>query len=248
MDILDQILERKKEEVKSISLSYQKRTNSHAFLHALQKRGLSVIGEIKRKSLSKGDINLKLDPLSLAKQYELGGASAISVLTDEKGFGGTLQDLQVVKTGVEIPVLQKDFVVDPVQISQAINAGADAILLIVRVLGERLGEFIKLANEQGIDALVEVHNGEELGNAVTAGAKIIGVNNRDLHSFKVDLKRSKQLVSLLPKDCVKVAESGVNTVAEAQSLYMAGFDAVLIGEALVRSQDPQTMIQEMVDV
>lgn len=149
MDILDQILESKKEEVKSIGLSYQKRTNSYAFLHALQKGGLSVIGEIKRKSPSKGDINLKLDPLSLSQEYELGGASAISVLTDEKGFGGTLHDLQVVKTGVEIPVLQKDFFVDPVQISQAINAGADAILLIVRALGERIGEFIKLAEEQG---------------------------------------------------------------------------------------------------
>ncbi|MCB1106557.1 MAG: indole-3-glycerol phosphate synthase TrpC [Chlamydiia bacterium] len=248
MNILDQIIERKKEEVKLLKVEYQERKNSHAFLHALQKEGISVIAEIKRKSPSKGDIDLRLDPLSLAKEYERGGAAALSVLTDEKGFGGTVQDLKVVKKGVKIPVLQKDFVVDPIQISASIEAGADAILLIVRALKEKTGEFLRLSEKQGIDALVEVHDEKELKIAIDAGAKIIGVNHRDLQTFKVDLNQSLHLASLIPKECVKVAESGIKTVEETRRLYQGGFDAVLIGETLVRSEDPKRMIEEMNDL
>ena len=245
MDVLQQIVERKKEEVEAIHISVQKRTNSHAFLHALQKPGLSVIAEIKRKSPSKGYINPDLDAHETASKYEAGGAAAISVLTDKAGFGGSLADLEVVKQAVKVPVLQKEFIIDPVQVFQAIAINADAVLLIVRVLGERTKEFVSLCDEHGIDALVEVHDKKELEIAVSAGAKIIGINNRDLASFTVDFKHSEQLVSLIPADCVRVAESGVKTVDDAHSLHAMGFDAVLVGEALVRSADPQSMIQEM---
>ena len=245
-NFLEKIVSRKKEEIKGICVPYQERTNSNSFLKALQKPGLSVIGEIKRKSPSKGDINLHLNALSLAKEYESGGAAAVSVLTDEEGFGGTIEDLVTVKKGVEIPVLQKEFIIDPVQISQAVAIGADAVLLIVRALGDRLKEFLDLCNKQGIDALVEVHNQQEIELAMTAGAKIVGINNRDLKSFKVDLSTSEQSVNSIPRECVRVAESGVRSVADARRMYEAGFDAVLVGEALVTSTDPRTMIREMV--
>lgn len=248
MNMLEQILKRKKEEVKSISVAYQKRENTHDFLHALQKEGLSVIAEIKRKSPSKGDINLKLDPQSLAKEYEKGGAAAISVLTDFEGFGGTISDLKLVKRESKIPILQKDFIIDPIQISEAIAAEADAILLIVGALGERTGNFIRLSEEQGIDALVEIHGEEELKIAAEAGAKIIAINNRDLRTFQVDLENSIRLAKRLPKECVKVAASGVKTVDEARRLYKEGFDAILIGETLVKAGSPIKMIEEMNDI
>jgi indole-3-glycerol phosphate synthase len=246
--MLEKILKRKKEEVKSIKVAYQKKENTHAFLHALQREGLSVIAEIKRKSPSKGNINLDLDPQSLAKEYEKGGAAAISVLTDLEGFGGTISDLKLVRQETKVPILQKDFIIDPIQISEAILAGADAILLIVGALKERTGEFIQLAEEQGIDALVEIHGEEELKIAAEAGAKIIAINNRDLRTFQVDLEHSIRLAKRLPKECVKVAASGVKTVDEARRLYKEGFDAMLIGETLVKAESPTKMIEEMNDI
>jgi len=248
MNMLEKILKRKKEEVKSIKVAYQKRENTHAFLYALQREGLSVIAEIKRKSPSKGNINLNLDPQSLAKEYEKGGAAAISVLTDFEGFGGTISDLKLVKQESKVPILQKDFIIDPIQISEAIAAGADAILLIVGALKERTGEFIQLAEEQGIDTLVEIHGEEELKIAAEAGAKIIAINNRDLRTFQVDLEHSIRLAKRLPKECVKVAASGVKTVDEARCLYKEGFDAMLIGETLVKAESPTKMIEEMNDI
>ena len=245
MDVLQQIVERKKQEIKKIHVLFQKRTNSQAFFCALQKPGLSVIAEIKRKSPSKGDINPDLDALTIAKEYEAGGAAAISVLTDKEGFGGSLGDLEIVKEAVKIPVLQKEFIIDPVQISQAISVNVDAILLIVRVLGEKTKEFVTLCDEQGIDTLVEAHDKKELEIAINAGAKIIGINNRDLTNFRVDLRNSEELVSHIPPGCVSVAESGVKTIGDAHCLHEIGFDAVLVGEALVTSTDPQTMIKKM---
>lgn len=245
MNILDAIIERKKKEVKEIKIAYQKRENAHAFLKALKKPGLSVIGEIKRKSPSKGDIDLKLDPVSLAKQYEEGGVSAFSVLTDFEGFGGTLDDLKKIKEETILPILRKDFIVDPIQISESIAVGADAILLIVRALGERTEEFLRLADKQGVDALVEIHDEEELQIAVKAGAKIIGINNRDLRTFKVDLSHSERLAKLLPKGCIKVTESGIQSIDDARGLYAAGFDAVLIGETLVKAKSPKQFIEEL---
>jgi indole-3-glycerol phosphate synthase len=248
MDKLEEILLRKKEEVKTIDVKYQKRKNPHTFLKNLRQEGMSVIAEIKRRSPSKGDINNNLDPLALAKEYEKGGAAAISVLTDYEGFGGTLEDLKVVKKGVQTPILRKDFIVDLKQISEAIAVGADAILLIVKALKERTKEFVDAANEQGIDALVEVLDEEEIQIAIDAQAKIIGVNNRDLKTFSVDLTRSEKLVSLLPKDCIKIAESGVETLADAKRFYDVGYDGVLIGESLVKAPSPAQMIKEIHDI
>lgn len=254
VNILASIIERKKEEVERLkeevgSDPYHpmhgeiKRNNMRRFQNALQKRG--VIAEIKRKSPSKGALNLDLDPTSLAREYEAGGALAISVLTDYEGFGGTINDLIAVKKGVRIPVLQKDFIIDPIQIKQAIHVGADAILLIVAVLKERTVEFVELAEELGIDALVEVHDEKELKQAIECGARMIGVNNRDLKTFKVDMNLSLKLIEGVPKECLKVAESGVSSVEEAKNLFAGGFDALLIGETLVKHQDPKAFIGEV---
>jgi len=216
-------------------------------LHALQKDGLSVIAEVKRKSPSAGEIQAIQDPVALAKHYEAGGAAALSVLTDAESFGGALKDLELIVKNCQIPALRKDFVVDPLQIAEAILVGASAVLLIVSVLGEKTTVFLRQAEEMGIDALVEVHDEEELKIAVQAGAKIIGINSRDLKTFTVDLARAEHLVRLLPEGCVKVAESGIKTVADARRMHKAGFDAVLIGETLVRSGDPKKMIEEIHD-
>lgn len=254
MNLLDKIIERKKEEVERLkeevgSDPYHpmhgevKRKNMRRFQNALQKKG--VIAEIKRKSPSKGDLNPDLDPVALAKEYEAGGAVAISVLTDFEGFGGTIQDLIAVKKEVRIPVLMKDFIIDPIQIKQAVHAGADAILLIVACLKERTKEFMDMAEELGIDALVEVITEEELQIAIDCRARIIGINNRDLKNFQVDLDRSLKMIEGLPKECLKVAESGIANVKEAENLFKGGFDALLIGETLVKHKDPKALIGEM---
>lgn len=256
MIYLDQIIERKKEEVERLkeevgSDPYHplhndiKRKNLKRFENALRKKG--VIAEIKRKSPSKGNINPFLDPVQLAKEYEKGGAAALSVLTDEVGFGGTMKDLEEIKKNVRIPILRKDFIIDPLQIKEAIHGGADAILLIVAVLKERTGEFLQIAEELGIDALVEVFSEEDLKLAIEAGAKIIGINNRDLNTFEVDLSNSLKLVKQLPKECIKIAESGIKSVDEAKLLFEGGFDALLIGETLVRTRSPKEMLGEMND-
>lgn len=254
MNFLEKLIENKKEEVERLkeevgSDPYHpmhgeiRRKNMRRFQNALQKRG--VIAEIKRKSPSKGALNLKLDPVTLAKKYEEGGALAISVLTDSEGFGGTIGDLIRVKKEVRLPVLQKDFIIDPIQIKQAIHVGADAILLIVAVLKERTGEFLKMAEDLGIDALVEVHDDEELQLAIRCGARIIGINNRDLKTFKVNLDRSLKMVKRLPKECLKIAESGIESVDDAKALFEGGFDAILIGETLVKHKDPKAIIGEI---
>ncbi len=252
MNILDQIIVRKREEIDNLkeemgSDPYHplhgeiKRKNLQRFFNAFQKKG--IIAEIKRKSPSKGDINLALDSAELAKEYKLGGASALSVLTDKVGFGGTIEDLIAVK----IPIPQKGFIVDPLQIKQEIHAGADVVLLIVSVFKEQTGDFLRSAKEMGIDALVEVHNEEEIKIAIEAGAKIIGINNRDLKTFKVDLSLSIKLVQLLPKECIKIGESGVKSADDAYLLFNGGFDAIPIGETLVKSSDPKREIGEMND-
>ncbi|MCB1071817.1 MAG: indole-3-glycerol phosphate synthase TrpC [Chlamydiales bacterium] len=256
MTFLDQIIERKREEVERLkeevgSDPYHplhgeiKRRHLKRFQNALRKKG--VIAEIKRKSPSKGEIDLSLDPIKLAQEYEAGGAVALSILTDKEGFGGTIKDLEEVKKEVRIPILQKDFIIDPLQIKEAINAGADAILLIVAVLKDQTGEFLRIAEYLGIDALVEVHTKEELHFAIEAGATIIGINNRDLKTFKVDLSNSLELIKLLPKECIKVAESGIKSVEDAQELFEEGFDALLIGETLVKAKNPKEMLGEMND-
>jgi indole-3-glycerol phosphate synthase len=210
---------------------------------ALSADGLSVIAEIKRRSPSAGDIDPTLDPASQALKYVAGGASAISVLTEPDFFGGSLADLESVRNVVDVPVLRKDFTLDGAQIWEARAAGADAVLLIVAALSDMLlSELIDLAAQVGVDAIVEAHTGHEVNSAVDAGARIVGVNNRDLATFITDLSVAESVADLLPTDVVTIAESGVSDVEGARRMRDAGYDAILVGEALVRSENPAGLV------
>jgi indole-3-glycerol phosphate synthase len=198
---------------------------------------LAVIGEIKKASPSAGIIAESFDPIAIAKNYESAGASAISVLTDEKFFQGTLQHLIDVRSAVSLPVLRKDFVIDEIQIAEATASGADAILLIVAALEQK--QLVDLANAAAkyqLDALVEAHTLEELKRALDADAKIIGINNRDLTTFKVDLGVTEKLSEEVPNDIVLVSESGIKSPADVARVKACGVDAILVGEALMRGQ------------
>lgn len=216
------------------------------FRDALCGPGVSVIAEIKRKSPSKGDLNSALDPVSLAKKYEQSGASCISVLTDHKYFLGSLGDLRSVRAAVEVPLLRKDFTVAANDVLDAKINGADAILLIVAALsyGE-LTEFYGLAKEVGLDVLVEVHDQEELVTAYSIGSDLIGVNQRDLTTFVVDEARAISMAPLLNSSVVKVCESGIYSSAQVKALAEVGYDAVLVGETLVRADDPRKVLAEL---
>jgi len=208
--------------------------------------GLSVIAEIKRKSPSKGIFRADLDPSAVALQYEVSGAACISVLTDSEHFGGSESDLQAVRLVVDLPILRKDFTIDPRDICDAKIMGADCVLLIVSALEKnQLRELYNLATVLGMDALVETHDESEIEIALEIGAEMIGVNQRDLQTFKVDQKRALRVVEQIPEDVVKVAESGIKTPSDAKALAAAGYDAVLIGEALVVSEMPGLIIKEL---
>jgi indole-3-glycerol phosphate synthase len=197
-----------------------------------------VIAEIKRHSPSKGVLRPDLDPVGLARIYEQNGASAISVLTDERFFGGSLDDLRAVRAATSLPLLRKDFMIDAYQFYEARLAGADAVLLIAAILStEQMTAFAALASELGMAALVEVHNEAELASAVDAGAALIGINNRDLHTFNVTLDATRALRPLVPPGAIVVSESGIHTEADRESLRALGVDALLIGESLLVSAD-----------
>lgn len=210
---------------------------------ALARDGLQVIAEIKRASPSRGRFPVEIDPASLAADYLDGGATALSVLTDEPFFQGSLADMEAAATVAHgrpqsAPILRKDFIVDPFQIHEAYAHGADAILLIVAALDQSaLGDLQTAANELGLDALVEVHNEAEMERAIEANAQIIGINNRDLHSFHVDLAVTERLAPLAPPRTVLVGESGVFTGDDAARLANVGVDAVLVGEGLIVAPD-----------
>lgn len=210
----------------------------HKFRDALSRNDrTNIIAEIKRASPSKGVINDKIDVAEIARNYESGGAAAISVLTETEYFGGSLADLLLVSQTVRVPVLRKDFIVDEYQIYEAAAMGADAILLIVAALSEgELTNFRKLAQDElGMDALVEVHSGKELEIAAKIGAGLIGINNRDLHSLEVSLNVSRQLIADRPENTLMIAESGISNRAEIVELKRLGFDGFLIGETLMRT-------------
>jgi indole-3-glycerol phosphate synthase len=226
----------------------QRRENKHVFKQALLAPGLSIIAEIKRRSPSKGQMAEIADPAVLAAQYLQGGAQAISVLTDAYGFSGSLDDLIQVKKIAQpfnCPVLQKDFIIDPVQIAEAVSIGADCILIIMAAVKERAQELIATARVLHIDALVEVNNKQELDMAIDYGAEIIGVNNRNLHTFVEDIQTSLQLINYIPASIAKVSASAVRSVATAKELQQAGFDALLVGELLVKAEDPAVLIKDM---
>ena len=199
----------------------------------------AVIAEIKRRSPSKGDLAPDLDPAALAGAYERGGAACLSVLTDEAFFGGSAADLVAAREACALPVLRKDFTVDERDVADARLMGADAVLLIVAALDDGLlGRCVALAADLGLDALVEVHDEGELGRALVAGAKLVGVNCRDLATFDVDLDLPGRLAAGLPDDVVAVAESGIRDERDAARMAAAGYTAVLVGETLVTSPDP----------
>ncbi len=208
--------------------------------------GLAVVAEVKRRSPSKGDLAPALDPAALAAAYERGGASCLSVLTDATFFGAHGDDLATARAAVGVPVLRKDFTVSGHDVCDARLMGADAVLLIVAALDDaELADLQALATDVGLDALVEVHDEAEAGRALAAGASLVGVNQRDLRSFEVDTARAVRVAESLPPGVVRVAESGVGGPADAAPLAEAGYHAVLVGESLVRSGDPEAAVRAL---
>ena len=207
---------------------------------------LAVIAEIKRKSPSKGDLNASLNPSELAQQYQRGGASCLSVLTDTNHFGGSVSDLQVAREACSVPVIRKDFTVDARDICDARIMGADCVLLIAAILSAaEMSSYLDLCREVDIDALVEVHDEAELELAMNAGAVMVGVNQRDLVTFAVDQARAVRMAPRIPDHVVRVAESGVRGRDDALALRAAGYDAILVGEHLVTSPDPEAALTEL---
>ena len=221
---------------------------ARGFSAALARPGLSVIAEVKRRSPSRGVLAAGLDAVAQARIYEDAGATAVSVLTEPSYFSGSLDDLIAVQDAVDIPVLRKDFVLDPAQVFESRAAGADAVLLIVAALGADLLErMVVAAADAGIDALVEVHDREEAAIARASGAHLIGVNNRNLETFATDLRVAEALAAAVQGEgIVTVAESGIHTPDDAERMRNADYDAILVGEALVVADDPASSLSRLV--
>jgi indole-3-glycerol phosphate synthase len=243
---LEQILEAKREEIErlrpwrdELEREARERDSFRHFQSALEQAGskLAVIAEVKKASPSAGVIVHSFNPIEIAEEYELDGANAISVLTDRKFFRGDLEHLRDVRSAVSLPLLRKDFVLDEIQIAESVVNGADAVLLIVAALNqtELIGLLRASAGFQ-LDALVEVHSEEELHRALAAGAKIIGINNRNLATFEVDLAITEKLCREVPDEIVLVSESGIKTPSDIARVKACGVDAILVGEALMRGQ------------
>jgi len=207
------------------------------FRQAITSDVCNIIAEVKCASPSRGRLVADFDPVRITRIYEQNGAAAISVLTDETYFAGHKNYLIDIRKKVKLPLLRKDFIIDPVQIFETRAIGADAILLIVHVLGQKLAEFISISNELGLSALVEVHTLEELDVALAAGAEIIGINNRDLDTFVTDIETSRRLRTKIPENKIVVAESGIRNRKDIELLTRSGINAFLIGEHLVISPD-----------
>ena len=246
-DILQRIVKTKQEEVEALRKNVSElRARAEAappardFVGSL--RGgpsVAVIAEIKRRSPGAGAIRIDLDPLGLGPRYESGGAAALSVLTDREYFGGSLEDLSAVGGLVKIPILRKDFVIDESQVYEARAAGADAILLIVRILDDaRLRSLRTLAEELGMCVLVEAHDRTEVERGLASGAGLLGINNRNLRTFETRIDVTLSLADRVPSNVVLVSESGIHTAADVRSVGEKGVDAVLVGESLLRQEDP----------
>lgn len=223
--------------------------STYPFEEALRKKGIHLICEVKKASPSKGIIAKEFFPSMIAKEYEEGGATAISVLTEPSFFLGNNTYLEEIKKTVQIPVLRKDFILDSYQIYQARLLGADCILLITSLLSElELEEFLTLSSSLGMSALVETHTEDEVKRAISCGARLIGVNNRNLMDFTVSIENSIRLRSLVPKEILYVAESGIETKEQVRTLYEAGVNGILIGETLMRSSHKQREIQTLLSL
>lgn len=249
--ILDTIVARKREEVKvlksrGIASPAQAVAPPRGFLRALTGcPGLAVIAEAKKASPSKGVIQPDFDAVRIAKSYKVGGAQAMSVLTDVDFFQGSIDYIPLVRDAVDLPVLRKDFVIDAVQVYEASVYGADAVLLIAAILDAvQLRDFRQSAEGLGMDVLVEVHDEKELGSALEAGSRLIGINNRNLGDFTVDLNTTFRLQRLIPRDIPVVSESGISSREDIRRLRAAGIKAVLIGESLMRSPDQVLLLKE----
>ncbi|HEX8491541.1 MAG TPA: indole-3-glycerol phosphate synthase TrpC [Pyrinomonadaceae bacterium] len=263
MDVLSEIIESKRvrlslsretrspESLRAAALAVRAKALPHALRRALEDEGrVNIIAEVKRASPSLGMIRADAEPAQIALEYEAGGAAAISVLTEEDRFRGSLEDLRAVRAAVNIPLLRKDFIFDEYQLYEAAEAGADALLLIVAALDdETLKRLRRLTEEElGMDALVEVHTVEEMRRAAACGASLIGVNNRNLRTFEVSLETSVELISAAPPAALCVSESGLRTPEDLRRLRALGYRGFLIGETLMRSPQPEaalkTLLQE----
>lgn len=239
------MVEERKREVPLYKLP--KRTSEPMSLARAIKRcpHVPVIAEVKPKSPYAGVLRLHPDVPALARAYEVGGAVAISVLTEPKYFGGSLEALVVAKESVGLPVLRKDFIIDEYQIHESLAFGADALLLIVSCIGEKLSELLSLAEDLGLEALVECHSKSEVERAVEAGAELIGLNNRDLKTLRVDLEVTKKLAKYVPPDRIVVSESGIGGAEDVEFLLRSGAKAVLVGTALMRASKPERKLAEL---
>lgn len=250
--ILDTIVEQKRHEVKQllargIGEPEYAAAPPRGFQRALTAfAGISLIAEAKKASPSKGVICADFDPVSIARQYEAGGAQAISVLTDEKFFQGSLAYIPMVRAAVGLPVLRKDFIIHEVQIAEAGRFGADAVLLIAAILEtEQIRDFLARSRELGMDALVEVHDEAELEKALAAGSPLIGINNRNLKDFSMNLETTFHLKRQIPEEIPVVSESGIRTVEDIRRLAAAGIAAVLVGETLMRASGRELAVHEL---
>lgn len=249
--MLDRIIERKKIEIEQLKKAGVEMTKTTFQTRSLIKKlreskDLAIISEFKRASPSKGDLNLKLEPEVQARLYEESGATAISVLTDEKGFKGSFSDLEKVRQAVEVPVLCKDFIVDRIQIDLARASGADVLLLIAAALDKgELADLYKYAAACGLECLVEIHDESDLEKALAINAPMIGINNRDLKSFQVDLKNTEKLGPLVKKaGALMVSESGMKTREDVKRAAAAGANGILVGEAFMKSPDIRNAFAE----
>ena len=252
MMILDTIVTRKKEEVARIKAEGVSRPElpvdpPRGFMQALMKPAeISMIAEVKKASPSKGIISPDFNPAAIASSYEKGGAEAVSVLTDEKFFQGSLDYIPLVRQEVKLPVIRKDFIIHELQIEEASNYGADAILLIAAILDQnQIRDYLQMSNELDLDVLVEVHDEKELEKSLVAGSRLIGINNRDLRDFTVDLKTTIRLRKDIPDSIPVVSESGIKTHEDMKMLEDNGITAALIGETLMRSDDRETAIRKL---
>lgn len=254
--ILSKIIQEKKKEVeeaklkvpfKGLSEKVSKLCIKSAFKKNISRsHHINLIAEIKKASPLRGIIRGDFNPIQIANTYQAQGASAISVITDERFFDGKLVYLKEVKERVTVPVLRKDFIIDEYQIYESALWGADAILLIADIMtADEMKKFLQVTKDLGMDALCEVHNEEDIQKSVDAGAQIIGINNRDLHTFKVDLKTTERLVRFIPDSKVKVSESGIRTYENVMFLKSIGMNAVLIGEAFMEADDIAAKIREI---
>jgi indole-3-glycerol phosphate synthase len=261
-NILSEILGRKREAVARLradrdsqdfrdrALAIRANANRNRLLRVLQSnsRGVNIIAEFKRRSPSAGMIRSDLSATDVVTRYERGGACAISVLTDEHYFGGSILDLRAIRASTALPLLRKDFIIDKIQIYEAAVVGADAVLLIVATLDDSALAKLRATTEDelGLDALVEVHTSEELHRAVKAGARIIGVNNRDLQTFRTSLETSERLIAEAPRDQIMISESGLQNPKSLCKLRAFGFRGFLIGEALMRAPEPEAALRDFI--